>query len=500
MVLKRPNQTLDDHDSMASAEAQTSTADTTDAAPFDIAGALAEAWRLQKAGQLDEAYELCSKVKKADKRNPDAFNLGGIIAFQGGDPALARKLLRRATKLEPKHAAAHNNLGIVYRELGELSKAEKSFHLSLELNPDDADTHYNFGNTLKDLGRYADASSAYERAAEIRPDFVEALYNRANMLAEIGRYELAIQTFRQVVTFLSDFAEAHYALGKALCCAGRYEEAIPAFEEALSFEPTHKHALDELTVASMRARGPEALVDMCEARLRDHPGDQIATAAKAIGLHELGRETEASGLIDLERFVRPYRVEAHEGYDDISSFNAALVDHILQHPTLEYEPNAHATRNGMHSGNLNRGSKGPIEQLDAAIMLSANKYISEVPAEPPHPFFETIAKKSRLVIWSVVMKTQGHQVPHIHPGAWISGVYYPKLPNVIDEDDAQKAGWIEFGRPPEQYACEREPRIMTFKPEEGLMFLFPSCFYHRTIPFDTDEQRVSIAFDLIAHD
>ena len=34
---------------------------------------------------------------------------------------------------------------------------------------------------------------------------------------------------------------------------------------------------------------------------------------------------------------------------------------------------------------------------------------------------------------------------------------------------------------------------------EGRVVLFPSYFYHRTIPFESDEQRISIAFDLMPH-
>ncbi|MFQ6018117.1 MAG: putative 2OG-Fe(II) oxygenase, partial [Kiloniellaceae bacterium] len=35
------------------------------------------------------------------------------------------------------------------------------------------------------------------------------------------------------------------------------------------------------------------------------------------------------------------------------------------------------------------------------------------------------------------------------------------------------------------------------QPEEGLMLLFPSYFYHRTIKFETAETRISIAFDVV---
>jgi Putative 2OG-Fe(II) oxygenase len=30
------------------------------------------------------------------------------------------------------------------------------------------------------------------------------------------------------------------------------------------------------------------------------------------------------------------------------------------------------------------------------------------------------------------------------------------------------------------------------------MFLFPAYFYHMTIPIETEEQRISIAFDVVS--
>ncbi len=62
------------------------------------------------------------------------------------------------------------------------------------------------------------------------------------------------------------------------------------------------------------------------------------------------------------------------------------------------------------------------------------------------------------------------------------------------------AGWLEFGRPQPEFRCKVEPEVKLFQPEEGLMFPFPSYFYHGTLPTETDEQRISIAFDVIPQD
>ena len=42
--------------------------------------------------------------------------------------------------------------------------------------------------------------------------------------------------------------------------------------------------------------------------------------------------------------------------------------------------------------------------------------------------------------------------------------------------------------------------VRLIKPVEGLMVLFPSYFYHRTLPFESDEVRISIAFDVLARE
>ena len=74
-------------------------------------------------------------------------------------------------------------------------------------------------------------------------------------------------------------------------------------------------------------------------------------------------------------------------------------------------------------------------------------------------------------------------MPHIHPSAWLSGVYYVALPSSLGADDDGTAGWIEFGRPYWDFQIRAEPETRLIEPEEGLMLLFPSYMFHRTLPF-----------------
>lgn len=96
------------------------------------------------------------------------------------------------------------------------------------------------------------------------------------------------------------------------------------------------------------------------------------------------------------------------------------------------------------------------------------------------------------------MERGGHERPHFHPSGWLSGVYYVKVPKAVPPMPNEKAGWIEFGRPPEHLDSGGLYEVRLVEPREGMLLLFPSYFFHRTIPTDCDEERISVAFDVIS--
>jgi hypothetical protein len=96
-----------------------------------------------------------------------------------------------------------------------------------------------------------------------------------------------------------------------------------------------------------------------------------------------------------------------------------------------------------------------------------------------------------------MLADHGHQLAHIHPAGWLSGVYYVRAPGISVSSDGH-AGWIEFGRPRDDTPIGFEPKVRLIMPEEGMVALFPSYLFHRTIPFAGPDKRISIAFDLVA--
>ena len=102
-----------------------------------------------------------------------------------------------------------------------------------------------------------------------------------------------------------------------------------------------------------------------------------------------------------------------------------------------------------------------------------------------------------LLPWGTVLGAQGHQVSHVHPDGWHSGVYMPfRLVSIMTRRRRTETVGLSSGEA-KRIRSRSRPETKTFEPIEGHLYLFPSYFYHRTIPFESDEKRVSLAFDLM---
>ena len=99
--------------------------------------------------------------------------------------------------------------------------------------------------------------------------------------------------------------------------------------------------------------------------------------------------------------------------------------------------------------------------------------------------------------WMNASPGGGYNAPHTHPGAHWSGVYYVSQPEVEEGN----SGMIEFLDPRTDLPNWRLLKAPAFKlkkklrPMPGDIILFPSYLVHWVYPNETDEERVTIAFN-----
>ena len=414
-----------------------------------------------------------------------------------GQPEKAVVALKNVLEKEPRHVLALHGLGNAFKTLSRLEEAKKAFQAALKIDPSMSMARTNLAAVLHEIGDFKEATEEGQRAIKINPDLYEAQYNLGTALQELGRHGEAITAYEQVLTRQPKHAAAAMNIAYGLQQMGRLDAASSAFEKAIAIDPGFAKAYVNLADLRLQQGDPLAALAVCDGFLENNPGKPDLLAFKALVLGEVGEKKKATDLINYNRFLNVQKIKVPAGYSDLATFNAALGAHVSSHPTLNYAPQSHATRGGHHSGELLAEPKGPFADMEKLILDAVHKYKKNVATEPSHPFLEAQPKKTRLSIWGVIMRAAGHQIPHIHPAAWLSGVYYAEVPEIVGEKQRKQAGWLVLGHTPEHFHNTIDAEIKAIRPEPGLMVLFPSYFYHQTIPFHSDETRISIAFDLI---
>ncbi|NQV99505.1 MAG: tetratricopeptide repeat protein [Rhodospirillales bacterium] len=385
-------------------------------------------------------------------------------AFKSGNQQVAESLLQDALKMAPTHPDALNLKAVFLMNQGNVAGAVRLLRKITTLAPNFAQAHFNLGTALNALGKQKPAIRALSRAIDIEPDH----------------------------------ADAHFNLGNALRQSGHIDTAITHYNKTLEISPDHSAAATNLASAHLETNNPSAALSAGQLALQADPGNRDAISFCAIAAVEAGDPGRAAELLNPQLLVRPRQFSSGDGIGDLDAFNAALAAHVLAHPTLAREPHNKATRNGQQTDNLALGERGPVAQLQAMIGTALDDYLQVIGGGNTHPYPPLIPPLSQIDIWGTVLGAQGHQTAHMHRAAWVSGVYYVKLPDVMSAGGDDHAGWIEFCRPPDQFNCQTAHPVHLIEPKEGLLVLFPSFMYHRTIPFDSEQTRISIAFDLLA--
>ena len=84
------------------------------------------------------------------------------------------------------------------------------------------------------------------------------------------------------------------------------------------------------------------------------------------------------------------------------------------------------------------------------------------------------------------MKSGGKLAAHMHDKGWISGSIYINVPPKMDKDSGNFVVCVDS-----------EMDSQSIDVVTGSLCLFPSSLLHYTIPFEADESRVVLAFDMI---
>ncbi|MBM4197079.1 MAG: tetratricopeptide repeat protein [Gammaproteobacteria bacterium] len=469
---------------------------------------LEAAMAAHRAGRLEDADRLYRRAVEADPGDVQALRLRGILARERGDLDASSRLLGRAAEVaapgdaaplaeraltrlaahdldgaladlraalgrDPDHGRALANLGALLQYRGHLLEAIVLEERALQLDAGDIDVRCNLAKALAETGRGTEALVLCDAGLAVAPAHPQLLATRGAVCCDIGDFAAAVSVLDGAVARNPDDDSAWVSLAFARAQCADHAAAMDALRAARRANPHNARATaDLLNLLAGTGRGQDAL-DLAGEFLATHPGERHVLAALGFALRDAGDIAAADALVDHDHAVSVSAVELPLG----------LGAGLLADPSLVDSPASKATRGGRQSGELDLSSP-PLAAFAALLK----------PAIAAHPAMAEGPAHWSLRAWTTVLTAGGHQLPHIHPEAWLSGVCYVDVPAM----GAGQAGWIEFGAPPPRFLIASAPPRRAVEPIAGRLVLFPSYFHHRTLPFAAAGTRVSVAFDVVA--
>jgi Flp pilus assembly protein TadD len=284
------------------------------------------------------------------------------------------------------------------------------------------------------------------------------------------------------------------ALGIILDELNRPVDGLQALRRAVHLTAGSRGAYRNLLSTLLRAGQPQDALQVARMLREAEPHEQFLIACEASALRMLGDPLYKSWC-DYDRLVREYQLPAPQGFFTAESFNATLAGLLRPqhksnaHPLDQYLP--HGTQTDR---SLLEWDERTIKIFMAAADAAVRDYIKRLEIDESHPLTSRLTRHYRYTgLWSVRLGQGGYQPSHVHDKGWISSAYYAALMPVERARDPRN-GWLKFGepsRPPAQ--CGPEKWV---EPQVGKLVLFPSYFWHGTVPYEGNE-RLSTAFDVI---
>jgi tetratricopeptide (TPR) repeat protein len=470
--------------------------------PIRPAEALRLARKYREQGRDREAYPLYCHALAADRDGLALLQECAEAALSVGRAEEAVLLFRRAISVRPGAARPRLGLARALHAGGDLEPALAACRKALDLEPALLAAEVEMAEILADQGRLEDACVPLRRVLEHARGHATAHRLLGTLLHRLGRLEEAAHHLQSAILAEPAGADTLYSLGTVLHAMHRFDEALAAYDRALSLKPSLSDALFEVGkprhIHALLDRGdPRRALGTLNRYLARRPGQACALALKAVALEELGERPAAAALVDFDRLITRTQVASLPGCGDLATMNEALARHILAHPTLRQAPASFSLSRGRSTGELLAPPLGPVPAFERLVRVAIAEYCRTLPGSADHPFVAAMPQAWRLAMWANVIEAEGYQVPHIHPSGWLSAVYYVKVPAAVRTEAERRSGWLEFGEPYHDITHSFTPRLRSFQPEPGLLLLFPSYFYHKTLPFTAQEQRISISFDVV---
>jgi tetratricopeptide (TPR) repeat protein len=279
----------------------------TDAKPLEH---LAEAQRLQTAGNFEQARDLFEQVLESDPQS--AEGLEGLSSTSERlalndraagrmDDALADLL--RARKIEPDDLRVQYDLAVLEDEMHLYADADKLLDRLSSLEPGEPNMLYARARVKLDLGQLEAAQQNMQEYLKARPLDASAHFGLGRIYLQGLDFDKARAEFQQCLAIQPQQTEGYYQLGETDLKQDQFQAAIEQFQKTLVRDPRHAGALTGMGIAYFKLRqyqtADQWLIKATQAAPDSQPGHYYLglTLARLDKADESRRELETAATL-----------------------------------------------------------------------------------------------------------------------------------------------------------------------------------------------------------
>jgi len=412
------------------------------------------------------------------------FNLG-VAHLTCDDLVAAIQRFDHAVRLQPGYTEAWGNLGVAQQRSGMLADAILSYEKAISIQPK-AQLHLSLGSAFHNQGKLSSAVEQYQSAIQLAPDSSEAYDKLGSAMWAQGKVDEALQAHQHALSLNTDYADAHYHLGVIFQEAKAYDRALSHFESAKIHDWKAR-----CLYCLYKSKHYEAFNTRLSHSLNNPHNDPFVATLTAHYAANFGTSDPYAFCPNPMDFI--YHGHIPELDESATGLNAQLLNDILKTDISERKQGR--LYEGIQSaGNLFRREETSFQQLATYLLQQVHHYravfahadCTLIQQFPEDPQFTSA--------WFIKMRKGGHLTAHIQEEGWISGSVYLSMPDV---PEGRLDGSIEFSMHGDDYPIESACfPVKVITPQVGDIVLFPSSLFHRTLPFNSDQERICIAFDI----
>ena len=428
----------------------------------------------------------CSEAIDFKIKNKEISINSLVENYQNRDYKSLVKNAQQYVEKNNSSAMAWNLLALGYRYTNNVEAALKIYEDLLRLNPGNFLLSTNLGNLYMAIGKISKAIDCFEVALKKEPNHVSNLEALAIAYQDTGRNKQAIDCFKKVLELDEGKESARYHLARMLVRLNYYSEAIEHFNKT-NYGLSKSHLLECLYYLGDKDKFYEHYRELINGKI-------INPLMASIGSHASIRFNISNK--ENPFCSDPFKYIKKQNITDNNELNDDLISSILEfHKSGESDPKSQPLlSNGKQSsGNIFLNQREDIQLLKKILENKVENYFKEF-STSNEGLIINWPKNFKIYGWLVSISSGGKLSPHIHKEGWLSGSLYFKMPSKKTKNE----GNIVFSLDGANYPTDgKKFDKKSVDVNKGDLVLFPSSLFHHTIPFKSNEERVTFAFDII---